>query len=130
MSVLLQVENLSAGYVQPGSKVIAARDITFQLRPRRVYGFSRGVRLRENYLGLRNCRPLAASWAGVSGRVLFNGQDLGGLSEEELRKLRWKEMSIVMQASMNVLNPVMRVRHQFYDVMRTHFSAKRSPAFC
>lgn len=120
MSVLLQVENLSAGYVQPGSKVIAARDITFQLAQGEFMGLAGESGCGKTTLAYAIAGLLQRPGQVFSGRVLFNGQDLGGLSEEELRKLRWKEMSIVMQASMNVLNPVMRVRHQFYDVMRTH----------
>ncbi len=46
-----------------------------------------------------------------------NNLDLLKLSEEEVRKLRWKFFSYIPQASMGVLNPVMRIEEQFFDVM-------------
>jgi oligopeptide/dipeptide ABC transporter ATP-binding protein len=56
----------------------------------------------------------------LSGSVRFQGTDLTSLSAEELRRLRLTEISMVFQASMNVLNPVMRVRDQFLDAMAAH----------
>jgi peptide/nickel transport system ATP-binding protein len=54
------------------------------------------------------------------GSVLFRGQDLVGKSAEELRRFRWRNVSMVFQSAMNALNPVMRVGDQFVDAMRAH----------
>jgi peptide/nickel transport system ATP-binding protein len=54
------------------------------------------------------------------GGVLFRGQDLVGKSAEELRRFRWRNVSMVFQSAMNALNPVMRVGDQFVDAMRAH----------
>jgi peptide/nickel transport system ATP-binding protein len=54
------------------------------------------------------------------GRVLFRGEDVTGKSAEELRKFRWRNVSMVFQSAMNALNPVMRVGDQFVDMMRAH----------
>ena len=48
------------------------------------------------------------------------GEDLLGKSAEELRRFRWRNVSIVFQSAMNALNPVMRVGDQFVDAMRAH----------
>jgi oligopeptide/dipeptide ABC transporter ATP-binding protein len=56
----------------------------------------------------------------LSGSVRYQGTDLTSLSQEELRGLRLTEISMVFQASMNVLNPVMRIRDQFLDAMAVH----------
>jgi peptide/nickel transport system permease protein len=56
----------------------------------------------------------------LSGSVLFDGKDLTTLSSEELRRLHLEEVAMVFQASMNVLNPVMRIRKQFFDAMDAH----------
>ena len=56
----------------------------------------------------------------VGGSVLFRGEDLVGKSAEELRRFRWRNVSIVTQSAMNALNPVMRVGDQFVDMMRAH----------
>jgi peptide/nickel transport system ATP-binding protein len=56
----------------------------------------------------------------VSGQILFRGQDLTASSPEELRRHRWRNVSMVFQSAMNALNPVMRVGDQFVDMMRAH----------
>jgi peptide/nickel transport system ATP-binding protein len=56
----------------------------------------------------------------VDGQILFRGVDLTGKSAEELRKFRWRNVSMVFQSAMNALNPVMRVGDQFVDMMRAH----------
>jgi peptide/nickel transport system ATP-binding protein len=54
------------------------------------------------------------------GSVLFRGQDLIALKREQLRRYRWRNVSMVFQSAMNALNPVMRVGDQFVDMMRAH----------
>jgi peptide/nickel transport system ATP-binding protein len=56
----------------------------------------------------------------VGGSVLYQGADLVGRKPEELRRFRWRSVSMVMQSAMNALNPVMRVGDQFVDAMRAH----------
>jgi peptide/nickel transport system ATP-binding protein len=54
------------------------------------------------------------------GSILFRGEDLVGKSTEELRRYRWRNVSMVFQSAMNALNPVMRVGDQFVDAMQAH----------
>ena len=56
----------------------------------------------------------------VGGRVLFQGQDLVLLEERELRRVRWRDLSVVMQSAMNALNPVLTVAEQMRDACRAH----------
>jgi peptide/nickel transport system ATP-binding protein len=53
--------------------------------------------------------------AGVSGTV-----DLLAADEDELRAVRWSEISVVLQSSLNALNPVITVGAQFDDLLRVH----------
>jgi peptide/nickel transport system ATP-binding protein len=56
----------------------------------------------------------------TSGRVVFRGQDLVRLSDSELRHVRWRDYSVVMQSAMNALNPMKSIGAQFKDTMRAH----------
>jgi peptide/nickel transport system ATP-binding protein len=56
----------------------------------------------------------------AGGSVLFQGEDLVGKSAEQLRRYRWRNVSMVFQSAMNALNPVMSVGDQFVDAMRAH----------
>ena len=72
----------------------------------------------------------------AGGSILFRGEDLVGRSAEELRRFRWRNVSMVFQSAMNALNPVMRVGDQFVDMMRAHeriskrARAASAPASC
>ena len=72
----------------------------------------------------------------VGGSILFRGEELTRKSSEELRRFRWRNVSMVFQSAMNGLNPVMRVGAQFagHDAgARAHLEARRrqpAPANC
>jgi peptide/nickel transport system ATP-binding protein len=56
----------------------------------------------------------------LGGEILLNGTDLVPLSESQVRKYRWKNVSMVFQAAMNSLNPVYTVNEQILEAMREH----------
>src|SRR5204863_184893 len=62
------------------------------------------------------------------GSVVFRGEDLVGKSAEQLRRFRWRNVSMVFQSAMNALNPVLRVGDQFVDAMRAHERVDRRRA--
>ncbi|MGH3238791.1 MAG: dipeptide ABC transporter ATP-binding protein [Spirillospora sp.] len=62
------------------------------------------------------------------GRILFRGRDLATLSRRELRRYRWRNVSMVFQSAMSALNPVLRVGDQFVDMMQAHERIRRRDA--
>jgi peptide/nickel transport system ATP-binding protein len=54
------------------------------------------------------------------GSIVFRGEELVGKRDEDMRRFRWRNVSMVFQSAMNALNPVMRVGDQFVDAMRAH----------
>ncbi len=64
----------------------------------------------------------------AGGSILFEGENLLGKATEELRRFRWRNVSMVLQSAMNALNPVMRVGDQFVDAMRAHEQIDRRRA--
>jgi peptide/nickel transport system ATP-binding protein len=55
-----------------------------------------------------------------TGQIFLNGTELIGLSEEEMRKIRWRRISMVFQAAMNSLNPVYTVGDQVIEALEAH----------
>ncbi len=55
-----------------------------------------------------------------SGSVIFKGKDMVQLSPSELRHMRWRDYSVVMQSAMNALNPMKSIEAQFKDAMAAH----------
>jgi peptide/nickel transport system ATP-binding protein len=56
----------------------------------------------------------------TGGSILFKGEEILGKSKDELRRYRWRNVSMVLQSAMSALNPVMRVGDQFVDAMQAH----------
>jgi len=53
----------------------------------------------------------------AGGKVFFNGEDLIGFSEERMRNIRWKDLSLIPQAAMDSLNPVYPVINAFNEIL-------------
>lgn len=56
----------------------------------------------------------------ASGEVLFDGENLLGMSERQLRDIRGKKISVVFQDPSRALNPTMKVGRQLAEVIRLH----------
>src|ERR1700760_1148538 len=56
----------------------------------------------------------------AGGNITFRGQDMVRLGREELRHLRWRDYSVVMQSAMNALNPMKSIGAQFKDTLEAH----------
>jgi peptide/nickel transport system ATP-binding protein len=74
-------------------------------------------------------RLLPRNVSAYSGQVYLEGKDVMGLDEEEFRQnVRWVQMSLVPQAAMNALNPVLKVGDQVAEPMIVHSGVKREAA--
>lgn len=64
----------------------------------------------------------------VDGEILFEGENLVKLTEEQMRKVRGKDISMIFQDPATYLNPVMKVGDQISEVMMTHQRVSRTEA--
>ena len=120
MGILLKVKKFNAGYTLKSATVHAVRDVSFELKEKEFLGIAGESGCGKSTLAFGITRMLQPPGRIFSGKVEFEGKDLLSMSEEELRKARWKDFSIVFQASMNVLNPVMKVKDQIFDAITYH----------
>jgi oligopeptide/dipeptide ABC transporter ATP-binding protein len=120
MMPLLEIKNLNAGYISNEKKVRAVRDVSLNLEEGEFLGLAGESGCGKSTLAYAVSGLLNYPGRVFDGQVSFNGEDLLIMSPSELRERRWRDFSVVMQASMSVLNPVMKIRDQFYDTMRAH----------
>lgn len=57
---------------------------------------------------------------GVKGSIIFNGKDIKGLGKKQLNQLRWKKIAMVFQNGLDILNPVLTIYEQIYEVLVRH----------
>jgi oligopeptide/dipeptide ABC transporter ATP-binding protein len=65
----------------------------------------------------------------VSGRIMFDGEDVVALDEAGLRALRGNAMAMIYQDPMTTLNPVFSVGEQIAEAVRLHRDASRAAAW-
>jgi oligopeptide/dipeptide ABC transporter ATP-binding protein len=123
---LLSVENLDVAYGNEENSVYAVKDVSFTLEPGEFLGIVGESGCGKSTLGYAITRLLRNPGRVAGGRVLFEGKDLAILPEKEIRRLRWKEFSLVMQSGMNALNPVLSIRKQFEDTFKAHTNYSKS----
>jgi oligopeptide transport system ATP-binding protein len=63
-----------------------------------------------------------------SGSVMFEGQDLLSLTDEEMRRIRGDRLAMIFQDPMTSLNPVLPIERQLTEVLETHRKLKRRGA--
>ncbi len=64
----------------------------------------------------------------ASGKILFRGKDLAKVSDEQMRRIRGDDISMVFQEPMSALNPVYSVGDQVAEVLRVHRKMSRGAA--
>src|SRR5205085_2584211 len=65
----------------------------------------------------------------VSGEVLFHGQDIMALADDDVRKIRGKRISMIFQDPMTSLNPFMRISKQLMEITELHLGHTKSQAY-
>ena len=118
--VLLEVENLNAGYQTSGGYLSALEGVTFSLDIGKSLGLVGESGCGKTTLGMALMGLLPPNGSIRGGRVLFEGEDLLQKNDEEMRYIRWKKIAIIFQAAMNALNPVHRVVDQVAEAILAH----------
>lgn len=146
---LLEVKHLSVDYLAANGTVHAVTDVNFSLRRGEVIGLAGESGSGKSTLAYAISRLHRPPAFITGGEVLYYQHtregnthasitevqankpldwtmdasepiDIMKLSPAELRRFRWRELSIVFQSAMNALNPVMDIGTQIMDVLQTH----------
>jgi len=124
---ILEVRNLSVAYASEHGPVVAVDDVSFDLGRSEFLGVVGESACGKSTLVYAVARLLGAPLAGeiTRGQVLFKGRDMVTLADRELRHIRWRDYSVVMQSAMNALNPVLTVAAQMRDACEAHSTMTR-----
>jgi peptide/nickel transport system ATP-binding protein len=119
MSVL-QLDGVSTHYRTLRGWVRAAEDVSFEVGKGEALGLVGESGCGKTTVALSILKILPAGAKIRKGRIIFDGTDLVPLSNSEMRKIRWKGVSIVFQGAMNALNPVFKVGDQIIEAIKLH----------
>jgi peptide/nickel transport system ATP-binding protein len=117
---VLEVSGLTVDYLLDRGTVRAVDDVSFTVGRGEFLGIVGESGCGKSTLLFAVAQLLAPPAVVAGGSVRFEGQNLVGLTDEQLSAIRWRDLSVVMQSAMNALNPVKSIGAQFKDVLRAH----------
>ncbi len=126
--LLLEVKDLQVVYETRFGRVDAVSRISFHIDRREFFGLCGESGSGKSTVAYSIVREVPAPGRIVGGKVLLDGIDILSLHEEEVRKIRWKEISVIPQAAMNALNPIYTIGDQIAEVIIEHKSIPKRDA--
>jgi len=124
---LLEVENLQVKFATPRGTVRAVEGASWQVKPGEVLALVGESGCGKSVSALAVMRLLAKG-AEVRGRILFEGRDLLGLSDTEMRKIRGRDIAMIFQDPLSSLNPVLNIGYQMAEPLRIHLGMSAEAA--
>ena len=124
----LDVRGLSTHFLSRAGTVRAVDDVSFVVERGAVMGLVGESGSGKSVTGFSILGLVDPPGRIVAGQVRFLGQDIAGLREEELRRLRGRHIAMVFQDPMMTLNPVLRVDTQMIEAVQAHEKVSRRDA--
>ncbi len=117
---VLKLEDVAVAYKVRGGEIEAVQNVSFEINRGETHGI----------VGESGCGKSTVAWAVLNflgangyvkrGSIKFQGQELVGVTGEELRRLRGDQIAMVYQDPMQALNPSMRLGDQMSEVLTVH----------
>jgi len=125
---LLEVDGLVMHYTTEKGDVSAIEDVSFILHEGEALGLVGESGCGKTSVAMALLQLASENAVYKAGKIVLDGTNLLGLSPEEMRKRRWKDISMVFQGAMNAWNPVYRVGDQIREALDMHFRPRLSEA--
>jgi len=120
-SPLLSVQDLSVAFGRGEREVLAVDRVSFDIRKGETLALvgESGSGKSVTALSIMRLLPYPPAWH-PSGEVLFKGRDLMRLRENDMRRVRGDDITIVFQKPMTSLNPLHTIEKQIGEILLLH----------
>jgi oligopeptide/dipeptide ABC transporter ATP-binding protein len=125
---LLVVEGLRTYFTLESGTVRAVDGVSFRLDDGEALGIAGESGCGKTTTALSLVQLLPANAKVVDGSIRLFGIDLRAKTEDQLRRYRWREISIIFQGAMNALNPVRRIGDQIAEPIEVRLGVPREEA--
>ena len=125
---ILRVENLSISYETRQGDVQAVRDVSFDLHRATTHGIVGESGCGKTTIAFGLVGFLGRNGKITKGSIQFQGRELVGCSEKELRILRGDQIAMVYQDPMQALNPSVTLGNQLSEVLTVHRGISKKEA--
>jgi oligopeptide transport system ATP-binding protein len=126
---ILEVHNLKTQFQTQDGVVKAVDDVSFYVMPGETLGVVGESGCGKSMTGLSIMR-LIPSPPGkiVAGEILFNGDDMLRMSDEQVRSIRGNDIAMIFQDPMTSLNPVLTINRQISEALQLHMGMNKGQA--
>ncbi len=118
---VLVVKDLNMHYETLAGNVSAVKNVSFSVKEGESFGLVGESGCGKTSVAMSLLQLQADNAKISSGSITLDGIEMVGMSESELRKVRWDGISIVFQGAMNAWNPVVKVGEQIREAIREHY---------
>lgn len=127
---LLSIKGLKTYFETDDGTVKAVDDVSFDLERGETLGIVGESGSGKSVTNLSIIR-LIPNPPGeiVGGEIIFDGHDLLELSQDQIRRIRGRRISMIFQDPMTSLNPFMKISRQLMEMTQLHLGHKRAQAF-
>ncbi len=127
MEPLLDVKNLKTQFFTQDGVVKAVDDVSFHIMPGETLGVVGESGCGKSITAMSIMR-LIPSPPGkiVGGQILFDGEDVMKMSDEEVRSIRGNKIAMIFQDPMTSLNPVLTINRQISESLELHLGMSKS----
>jgi peptide/nickel transport system ATP-binding protein len=117
---LLDVENLRTYYLTRKGPVKAVDGVGFQVKEGQAMGLAGESGCGKTTVAMSIMKILPSRGRITEGKILLKDLDIVKISEKEMKKIRWKRISLVFQGAMNALDPLYSLGDQIVEAILTH----------
>ncbi len=118
---VLEVENLNIRYHTQQADIAAVTDASFTIEEGQYHGLVGESGCGKSTIAKSIIGGLDANGEISAGKIKFRGKEIQDFDDEAHNKeIRWKRIAMIPQASMNSLDPVMRINNQALDLAEVH----------
>lgn len=130
MEKLLDIKDLRTYFSTEDGVVPAVDGVSFYIKPGETLGVVGESGCGKSVTSLSIMRLLTKATGKImeGSQINFNGRDIVGLSEKEMRRIRGNEISMIFQEPMTSLNPVLKIGMQISEVLMLHHKMSKAQA--
>ena len=125
---MLEVKDLRTSFFTPAGEVKAVNGVSFYLDHGKVLGIVGESGSGKSVTAYSIMQILEKTGKIVGGSVKFNGQELVGATEKEMKKIRGNKISIIFQDPMTSLNPTYTIGRQLMEAIMLHTPRNKKEA--
>ncbi len=125
---VLSVSHLTTSFRVDGQWRPVVRDISFDVMPGETVAIVGESGSGKSVTSLSIMRLLAANSSRIEGSILLGGRDVLSLSDQEMRRVRGKDVAMIFQEPMTSLNPIFTIGRQISEALTCHGDISKAEA--